>query len=91
MQLTGVYRNCVCKGGIYWGLPTTRDRSMAMVKLSTATQMDRDAASVWLALGGTGVAWLVILCACAAWQQIKMRQRCLKCINMLNNRATGHN
>ncbi|KAH7141664.1 hypothetical protein EDB81DRAFT_898894 [Dactylonectria macrodidyma] len=63
MQLTGVYRNCICKAGIFWGLPTTRDRSMALVKLSTDTQMDRDAASAWLALGGTGVAWLVILLA----------------------------
>ncbi|RYP92419.1 hypothetical protein DL770_001436 [Monosporascus sp. CRB-9-2] len=81
MQLVGVYRNCVCKAGLYYGLPTTRDRSGAMVKLSTDTQIERDTASYWKALGGSGVCWLIVLCLVAGWHRVRMRQRCLDLID----------
>ncbi|KAK3356609.1 hypothetical protein B0T25DRAFT_565954 [Lasiosphaeria hispida] len=67
MQLLGVYRNCVCKAGLFWGLPTTHySRGTAQVKLSTDTQMDRDQSWTWMTLGVSGVVWLVVLCTVAA-------------------------
>ncbi|RYP33980.1 hypothetical protein DL767_004501 [Monosporascus sp. MG133] len=83
MQLLGVYRNCVCKAGLYYGLPTTRDRSGAIVKLSTDTQRDRDVASDWKVLGGSGVGWLIVLCLVAGWLRVRMRQRCLDLIELV--------
>jgi hypothetical protein len=86
MQLVGVYRNCICKAGLYYGLPTTRNRSNARVKLSTDTEADRMAASIWLALGAAGIGWIVIVCGIAAWHRLRMRERCLKVIDLLAER-----
>ena len=89
MQLVGVYRNCVCKAGLWDGFPTTplSARTTAVVKLSTDTQADRDQAYHWMVLGGSGVGWLVILCALAGWHRVRMRQRCLELIDELYDRA----
>ena len=87
MQLVGVYRNCVCKAGLYYGLPTTRfGMDMVQVKLSTDTQMDRDQARNWMLLGGCGIIWLIMLCAVAGWHRVRMRQRCLELIDILYDR-----
>ncbi|KAK1759829.1 hypothetical protein QBC47DRAFT_450231 [Echria macrotheca] len=85
MQLVGVYRNCVCKAGLYYGLPTTPFAAVAtaQVKLSTDTQLDRDQAHNWMLLGGCGIIWLVFVCAVAGWHRVRMRQRCLQLIDDL--------
>jgi hypothetical protein len=86
MQLVGVYRNCVCKAGLYYGLPTTHSAAVqtAQVKLSTDTQLDRDQAHNWMILGGLGIVWLVVVCAVAGWHRVRMRQRCLQLIDDLD-------
>lgn len=55
MQLVGVYRNCVCKAGLLYGLPTTHDISMASVLISTDTAEMREAASLWMNCGAAGI------------------------------------
>jgi hypothetical protein len=44
MQLLGICRNCICMAELWYGLPTTRDQSGAMVLLSTDTLENREAA-----------------------------------------------
>jgi len=86
MQLLGVYRNCICKAGLYWGLPTTRDRSPARVLVSTDTAESRDAAAIWMGCGIAGVVWIATLCFVGAWHRLRMRQRCLNLIDDIGNR-----
>lgn len=83
MQLLGVYRNCICKAGLYWGLPTTRDWTGAEVKVSEDTQEDRDAADIWLVCGGIGVTAVAVICLFGAWHSMRMKLRCLHVIDEL--------
>ncbi|KAK0710840.1 hypothetical protein B0H67DRAFT_646266 [Lasiosphaeris hirsuta] len=86
MQLLGVHRNCECKAGLIWCLPTTHyGRDTVQVKLSTDTQVDRDQSWTWTGLGVSGVVRLVVLCTIAAWHRVRVRQRCLDLIKELNS------
>jgi hypothetical protein len=82
MQLLGVYRNCTCKAGLWYGLPTTRDISGATVLLSTDTaEMRESAKQVWTYCGAAGIIWLLFWCICSAAHRVRMRQRCLNLVN----------
>jgi hypothetical protein len=81
MQLVGVYRNCVCKAGLLYGLPTTHDISMANVLISTDTAEMREAASLWMKCGAAGIIWIGAICTFGAMHRLRMRQRCLDLIN----------
>ncbi|KAK0724580.1 hypothetical protein B0H67DRAFT_550315 [Lasiosphaeris hirsuta] len=84
MQMVGVYRNCLCKAGLLYGLTTAHHGwDTVEVKLSTDTQADRDQAQYWMVLGGSVVAWLVVLCTVVGWHRVRMRQRCLALIDTL--------
>lgn len=83
MQLLGVYRNCICKAGLYWSLPTTRSWVGAYVKVTDDTQDDRNAASTWLVCGGIGMAAVAIMSLLGAWHSMRIRQRCVHVIDEL--------
>jgi hypothetical protein len=83
MQLVGVYRNCVCKAGLYWGLPTTKNWAAGQIKLSTDNLADREAAAIWMVCGGIGVAGVALLCLVGASHSLRMRQRCMNVIDEL--------
>jgi hypothetical protein len=80
MQLVGVYRNCICKAGLRWGLPTTYDTAGAIVKVSTDTLLDREAAKSWMICGSIGLGALFVICFVGALHRKRVRALCLELI-----------
>ena len=86
MQLLGVYRNCVCKAGLWYGLPTTKDTSRALVLISTDTADMRESAWLWKRCGIVGIAWVGVCSIVCAIHRLRMRQRCLNLVEDFGNR-----
>jgi hypothetical protein len=86
MQLAGIYRNCICKAGILWGLQSRESWIRANVELATDTQKHHDAASNWIIGGGVGIIWVTILCLFAAWYRVRLREMCRALIEDLRSK-----
>jgi hypothetical protein len=91
MQLLGVYRNCICKAGLRYGLPTTpqRDYNSAMVLLSTDTAETRDSAALWIRCGATGVVWVLLICVFGSIYRIRIRERYMDLIKDFASRTAA--
>jgi hypothetical protein len=88
-QLLGVFRNCICKSGLWYGLPTTKDISEATVLVTTDTEDMRESATLWIRLGLSGIVWLAFWCIVMAVHRTRMRQRCLNLLRDFGARC-GH-
>lgn len=81
MQITGVFRNCLCKAGIRSFLSQKGDYT---VQFATDTQLDRDQARrVWGSVGTVGLVLVALLCLYAWWYQRNIRQNCSRFIHGL--------
>ncbi|KAH8149336.1 uncharacterized protein LAJ45_06415 [Morchella importuna] len=83
MQLTGVFRNCICKAGVRSFINPNGNYT---VQLATDTELDRKMArSVWMLTGGCSLGVLVLLCLYAWWYQTNIRQKCSQYIHNLSS------
>lgn len=78
LQLSGVFRNCVCKAGFFH-----RHNPEETVQLATDTAEMRTQAVWWIYLGFGGAAYVFVLCFAGAIYQKQVRQRCSELIKRL--------
>jgi hypothetical protein len=83
MQLVGVYRNCICKAGVRYALPTTSAaaKAVARVELAMDTQQMRDTANLWAWCGGAGIVYVILFCIAGAFYQSRIREECREAID----------
>jgi ABC-type multidrug transport system fused ATPase/permease subunit len=73
MQITGVYRNCVCYAGAenWWGI---RGKN-PLIQIATDTKDKRYSSSYWVWVGSIAMVFMVFNCYVGWWYQKLIRRR----------------
>jgi hypothetical protein len=83
MQVTGIYRNCICYAGAeFWYDIWAKNPP---VQLATDTQAARDSAAYWIGMGTLAMAFMVVNCYVGWWYQKLIRRRFTDVVLALHN------
>lgn len=89
MQITGIYRNCICKAGA-WSLVSPN--RIDYIEFATDTTLDRKMAKTWwMNSGYAGLAFIAVICLGAWWYQRDTRQHCSRLIHGLESLPAPEN
>ena len=90
MQITGVYRNCICYAGAdsWWDI----DRVDPSIQLANDTQDKRDASTVWIPAGIAATGFMALNCYAGWWYQKLIRKRFTDAVKaMHDHQSTADN
>jgi hypothetical protein len=86
MQITGIYRNCICYAGAasWWHI----SEKNPAIQIATDTEDKRNSANYWLWIGSAAMIFMAINCYVGWWYQKLIRRRFTNVVKAL---ALPHN